>query len=88
MAIACAIASASRGFVCPADTMIFGEVGLSGEVRAVAQVKERLSEAEKLGFTKAIIPKRNLKNLEYKGSIKILAADNIYTAIEDVKHIN
>ena len=88
LAIACAIASANRGIVCPADTMILGEVGLSGEVRAVAQVKERLSEAEKLGFTKAIIPKRNLKNLEYKGSIKILAADNIYDAIEAVKHIN
>ena len=87
LAMACAIASASRGFVCRTDTMIFGEVGLAGEVRAVSQVKERISEAEKLGFTNAIIPKRNLKNLEYKGSIKILAVDNIYEAIESVKYI-
>ena len=37
-------------------TIIFGEVGLGGEVRQVAKLEQRLAEAEKLGFTKAIIP--------------------------------
>ncbi|MBQ1610054.1 MAG: DNA repair protein RadA, partial [Elusimicrobia bacterium] len=63
LAIACAIASANNGVVCPDKTVIFGEVGLAGEVRAVSQIRERLTEAEKLGFKKAIIPKSNLKSL-------------------------
>ena len=88
LAIACAISSASRGFICPSDTIIFGEVGLSGEVRAISQIKERLSEAEKLGFKKAVIPKRNLKNIEYKGLIKIIGVDNVYSAIESIKLMN
>ncbi|MBQ3943770.1 MAG: DNA repair protein RadA, partial [Elusimicrobia bacterium] len=54
LAIACAIASANNGVVCPDKTVIFGEVGLAGEVRAVSQIRERLTEAEKLGFKKAI----------------------------------
>ena len=88
LAIACAIASANRGFVCPADTIVFGEIGLSGEVRPISQVKERLAEAEKLGFKKAIVPKRNLKNLEYKGLIKIIGVDNVHSAIESIKLMN
>ena len=40
----------------PADMVVFGEIGLSGEIRAVSQPNLRLKEAQKLGFTNAIIP--------------------------------
>ncbi len=42
----------------PANTVVFGEVGLSGEVRQVGQADVRLKEAAKLGFAKALIPRR------------------------------
>lgn len=40
----------------PSDTVIFGEIGLSGEIRAVSQPNSRLKEAHKLGFASAIMP--------------------------------
>ena len=43
-----------------------GEVGLSGEVRPVSRIEQRISEAEKLGFTHFIIPKHNLQGIDMK----------------------
>jgi DNA repair protein RadA/Sms len=87
LAIACAIASANKGFVCSNDTVVFGEIGLAGELRSVSLVAERLSEAEKLGFKKAIIPESSLKNLHYKGQIEILKANSLEVAINLLKNI-
>ena len=88
LAVACAIASANANFVCPPKTVVFGEVGLSGEVRAVGQINERLSEAEKLGFTRAVIPEGNLKNMQYKGKIEITAAGSVQKALADIKKLS
>ncbi len=85
LAAACAIVSANSGFVCPKDLVAFGEVGLAGEVRSVSLPAERLAEAEKLGFKKAIIPKGNMKNLSYKGKIEIIGADNLESAVKAVR---
>ena len=57
LAIILSIASAFRDIAVPSDMVIFGEVGLSGEIRSVSQVSKRLSEAKKLGFKRAIGPK-------------------------------
>ncbi|MBF6332755.1 DNA repair protein RadA [Nocardia transvalensis] len=56
LAVALAIASAERGRPLRAGTVILGEVGLAGEVRRVAGVGRRLAEAERLGFTQALVP--------------------------------
>lgn len=56
LGIALAIASAFRGVALPAGTAVFGELGLSGEVRAVAQRGRRTTEARRLGFSKVIAP--------------------------------
>lgn len=85
LAVACAIASANSNFVFPCKTVVFGEVGLAGEVRAVSQIRERLSESEKLGFKKAVVPKANLTNCNYKGKMDILGVDNVYFAIQSIK---
>ena len=85
LAIACAIACANSNIVCPSKTIVFGEVGLAGEVRAIGQVRERLTEAQKLGFEKAIVPKSNLKTLHYKGKMNIIGVDNVYNAIQNIK---
>lgn len=82
LAAACAIASANGNFICPKDIAVFGEVGLSGEIRAVSQPSERLNEAEKLGFKKIIMPKANLKGLNYKGKLEILAVQKIDEAVK------
>ncbi len=56
LAVAAALISAHLGQLLPPRTVVFGEIGLGGEVRAVGQSESRLKEAEKLGFTSAIIP--------------------------------
>jgi len=58
LAVAAAIVSAATGVALPADTVVFGEVGLAGEVRAVARADARLKEATKLGFGRAVLPAR------------------------------
>ena len=58
LAVAAALVSAMTGEPVPADTVVFGEIGLSGDVRPVGQADARLKEAAKLGFTAALIPPR------------------------------
>ena len=65
--------------------MVFGEVGLSSEIRSVVFASERIFEAEKLGFKKAIIPSGNLKNLLYKGKIDLIGVETIESAIKTLK---
>lgn len=62
LAVAAALISALSQQTLPADTVFFGEIGLAGEVRQVAQPDVRLKESAKLGFEKATIPKLNKKN--------------------------
>jgi len=58
LAVAAALVSSSSDVPVPADMVVFGEVGLSGEIRAVAQADLRLKEAAKLGFAQAMVPSR------------------------------
>ncbi len=58
LAVAAALVSSLTGKPVPGDMVVFGEIGLSGEVRAVAQSQNRLKEAAKLGFSTAMMPKR------------------------------
>jgi len=44
-----------------------GEIGLSGEIRPVNRIEQRISEAQKLGFSRFILPKQNLQGLNVKG---------------------
>lgn len=61
LAVCMAIASASRGLQLKDDAVVFGEVGLSGEVRHVGAIEKRLKEAAQLGFTSAIGPRTDTK---------------------------
>jgi DNA repair protein RadA/Sms len=56
LAVAAALVSSLNGSVVPADTVVFGEIGLSGEVRPVSREDARLKEAGKLGFRRAVVP--------------------------------
>lgn len=75
-----AILSSFRDRALPAKTVIFGEVGLSGEVRPVYNGEERLKEAAGLGFKRAIIPKANRPRQPIEG-LSISAVSHLYEAI-------
>jgi DNA repair protein RadA/Sms len=63
LALVVAITSSLRERAVPADTVVFGEVGLTGEVRAVPRAGQRLMEARKLGFRRAIVPESIIERL-------------------------
>ena len=64
LAVAVAVASAFLDRPVVWDTVVLGEVGLTGEIRSISQPVVRISEAEKLGFKKCLLPKNNLKALK------------------------
>ena len=82
MAVAAALASSASGVPVPTDSVIFGEIGLSGEVRAVSQTDNRLREAEKLGFTQAIIPKWRGKAKRGATNLKIQEIGHLSELLE------
>jgi len=59
LAVAAALVSSLRDRPLPADTLVLGEVGLAGEVRAVGQIDQRLAEAAQLGFARCVLPEGN-----------------------------
>lgn len=61
--VICAILSSNVDMAIPHHTCMTGEVGLSGEIRQVTRIEQRISEAEKLGMKKILIPKNNLKGV-------------------------
>jgi len=82
LAMAVAIASSLRGQAVRADTVLIGEVGLSGELRMVGQMPARLREAAKLGFRSAIVPRR-LRRLEpWPDDIQIVEARSLRQALD------
>ena len=63
------------------DTIVFGEVGLSGEVRAVTMPEQRVSEAKKLGFKRCIVPAVSMKTIGKMEGIEILGVENVNQAM-------
>jgi len=78
--IALAIASSNKNKPVDADLVVIGEIGLSGEVRSVSHIEQRVKEAEKLGFKKIIIPKANLKEIS-KSKINVIGVPSIKEAL-------
>jgi DNA repair protein RadA/Sms len=83
LAILLAIVSSLRSKPLPAKLVVFGEVGLAGEVRPVQRGQERLREAAKLGFTHALIPRANQPKAAIDG-LEVLAVDRVDEAVRRV----
>lgn len=81
LAVAAAIASSMRDVPVKADSVLIGEVGLSGELRWVGQMNARLREAAKLGFKTAIIPRRIRKGEPLPDGIEIREARSLREAL-------
>jgi len=81
LSIIMAVYSAYRNMPVGNDTVVIGEVGLSGEIRAVSYMEKRVAEAEKLGFKTCIIPRANLKNLS-AGRTDLIGVAKLKEAME------
>jgi len=77
LAIVASVASNYLDKPLDAKTVIFGEVGLTGEVRAVGRPAERVAEAHKLGFTRCVLPKGNLKGLKAPRGMELSAVSTV-----------
>lgn len=81
LGICVAIASAYRNKIVAPQTLFIGEVGLTGEVRGVADVQKRVLEGQKLGFRRCILPKRNMEKLS-SDKIELIGVSNVIEALE------
>ena len=81
LGIALAVVSSYKDQVIDEKTVVFGEVGLSGEVRAVSMAEQRVLEAKKLGFERVILPAVCMKSVEKIGGIALIPVENIQDAI-------
>ncbi len=86
LAVTLAIVSSLTGRPIPGKVVVFGEIGLAGEVRPAPRGQERLKEAAKLGFTRAIVPRANQPKGRIAG-LEILAVDRVDEAVARLKDL-
>jgi DNA repair protein RadA/Sms len=84
LGVIAAIASSFRNLQIPPETAVFGEVGLTGEVRGVLQAQSRAREAQTLGFKKLILPASNKKGLEKLLGIRVVGVRNLEEALDEL----
>ena len=84
LGIAIAVSSSFKDKAIDPDTVVIGEIGLTGEIRTVSSIEKRISEAQRMGFKTCIVPDGNYKNnivVEKFAGIKIIPADNLTNAL-------
>ncbi|MBQ0014381.1 MAG: DNA repair protein RadA [Clostridia bacterium] len=86
LSVAMALVSSLKDAVVREDVLAFGEIGLAGEVRSVSHCEQRVKEAARLGFTKVVIPKDNLKSIskELTSEIEIIGVKYLSQAFEEI----
>lgn len=84
MAVIAAIMSSNFDISIPQSTVFAGEVGLSGEIRTVTRIEQRVAEAQKLGFDTIFIPKGNLKGIKDTFSIKIIEVGKVEEVFQHI----
>ena len=84
MAVIAAIMSSNFDISIPRRTVFAGEVGLSGEIRTVTRIEQRVAEAQKLGFDTIFIPKGNLKGIKDTFTIKIVEVGKVEEVFQHI----
>ncbi len=84
LAAICALASSHLNRIINPQMVMFGEVGLTGEVRAVSQPELRVKEAARLGFSQCILPRGNLKNIEIPEGIELIGIRHASEALDHI----
>jgi DNA repair protein RadA/Sms len=85
LAVVAAVASSARGKALPADVVVWGEVGLTGEVRSVARAESRLREAGRQGFRRCVLPAGNARGLaaaEGARPVAVASLDELFGALD------
>jgi len=82
LGVVAALASSHLNRVVPARTVMFGEVGLTGEVRAVLQPELRVKEAARLGFNRCFLPQGNLKGMKIPDGIELVGVKNVSEVLD------
>ncbi|MCF8566038.1 DNA repair protein RadA [Alicyclobacillus tolerans] len=82
LGVALAIASSFRDRPLRAGDVYIGEVGLTGEVRSVAKLEQRVREADKLGFTRCLVPAHSLRGWKPPGQIEVVGISTLTNAME------
>ena len=77
-----ALASSYRDQAIDSELVAIGEVGLTGEIRAVSYMNQRLAEVSRLGFKRCIIPKNSVEKLEIPQGLTVYRVKNLREAIE------
>ena len=86
LAVAMAMVSSLKDIPVAEDTVVFGEVGLAGEVRSVMHVEQRVSEAHRLGFSKCVLPWHSLRQLGMvPADLQLFGVKNVREAFEAVQ---
>ena len=88
LAVVMAIAGSFRDRVIDAHTVIFGEVGLAGEIRGVSMVQQRINEAARLGFTCCILPKISAKDIKIPEGMKCIPVATVKEAAGLIERMN
>ncbi len=86
LGLCAAIASSLKDFVIPPHYVFIGEVGLGGELRAVSNIEKRISEANKLGFKTAIVPKQLTKGLKTPAGFEVIGMASLSDVIKFLKN--
>ena len=81
LGIMMAVMSSFKNQALPQDILVIGEVGLSGEIRAVRGAELRINEAKKLGFKKIIVPQKNLLQLKKKMNVELCGISRVQEAL-------
>lgn len=84
LAIAVAIASSFRNRPVPSDLAVFGEIGLSGEIRGVSHGDMRVAEASRMGFSRCLMPASNLPQNQKRGDIQCIGVETLQEAVDAI----
>jgi DNA repair protein RadA/Sms len=82
LGLAVALASSFRDQPPDPRTVVIGEVGLAGEVRAVSRAEQRIREAEKMGFSRVVLPQSNLKKLGFRTEMRLIGVETVTEGLE------
>ena len=84
LAVAMALVSSLKDTPIRDDTVVFGEIGLAGELRSVSHIESRVSEAYRLGFTRCVLPYHSMKSIDLKrfSGVELIGVHNVREAFD------
>ena len=85
--VALALVSSLKDQPVPEGIVAFGEVGLAGEIRSVSHAAARVAEAARLGFTKVLVPKQNIKSIPHRHDIEVVGVSSVREAFDELKEV-